>query len=357
MGIEFKTNQVKCDIGSYIHYWRGVKKSGKTTLFYDLVKEQYKDLNKGLLIAVGDEIGYQALDGLVYVEAPTWSDFTEVVDALVEENDNDFAVIGLDTVDELVKLAQEEVKRIHRKTKGQSAEFNACLGGFGQPRKKVEELIDSQLARLRRGGYGIIYIGHTKIRDVQEKNGDSYQQLTSNLSADYDGIFANKADIVMTIVVEKDIDDNKHINGTERYMYFRSDGFVDAGGRFSEMPGKVKYGAANYISAFEAGVKGAITGKISDKDIEKRKKDEITARAKAAAEYSKAEKENKIDEDINTKLLEEIKEKFSNLDTDQVAEVKELMKELGVKNFKNPEETPTKALEQILEKITSFNED
>ena len=26
-------------------------------------------------------------------------------------------------------------------------------------------------------------------------------------------------------------------------MYFRSDGFVDAGGRFSEMPGKVKYGA------------------------------------------------------------------------------------------------------------------
>ena len=357
MGIEFKTNKVKCDIGSYIHYWRGVKKSGKTTLFYDLVKEQYKDLSKGLLIAVGDEIGYQALDGLVYVETPTWSDFTEVVDALVEENDNDFAVIGLDTVDELVKLAQEEVKRIHRKTKGQPAEFNACLGGFGQPRKKVEELIDAQLARLRRGGYGIIYIGHTKIRDVQEKNGDSYQQLTSNLSADYDGIFANKADIVMTIVVEKDIDDNKHINGTERYMYFRSDGFVDAGGRFSEMPGKVKYGAANYISAFEAGVKGAITDKVSEKDIEKRKKDEIAARAKAAAEYSKAEKDNKADKEANKEIIAEIQDKISGFDKKQMTEIKKLMKELNIEDFKNPSETPTKDLQKILEFVNSFNED
>ena len=34
----FKTNKVKCDIGSYIHYWRGIKKVGKTTLFYNLVK-------------------------------------------------------------------------------------------------------------------------------------------------------------------------------------------------------------------------------------------------------------------------------------------------------------------------------
>ena len=24
----FKTNKVKCDIGSYIHYWRGIKKVG-----------------------------------------------------------------------------------------------------------------------------------------------------------------------------------------------------------------------------------------------------------------------------------------------------------------------------------------
>ena len=358
MGIEFKTNKVKCDIGSYIHYWRGVKKSGKTTLFYDLVKAQYGDLNKGLLIAVGDEIGYQALDGLVYAETPTWLDFIEVIDALVEDKeDNEFEVVALDTVDEMIKLAQEEVKRLHKKVKGQSAEFNACFGGYGAPRKKVEELVDEQLARIRRAGYGLVLIGHTRLRDITEKNGDSYQQLTSNLSADYDGIFANKADIVMTIVVEKDIDENKHINGTERYMYFRSDGFVDAGGRFSQMPEKIEYGADHYISAFEAGVKGAIQGKVSDKEIAKRKSEEAEERKKSAVAYSKASKENKIDVEKNEELIADIKEKFSNLTEEVKAEVKEYMKELGVKTLKNPDEIPTKYIEQIIEKIDSLTEE
>ncbi len=213
--------KVKCDIGSYIHYWRGIKKVGKTTLFYDLVQEQYGDLEKGLLIAVGDEIGYQALDGLVYAETPTWADIVEVVNDLVEnKTDNNFEIVGIDTADEMIKLAKEEVKRIHKKQKGSAAEFNACLGGYGAPRDKVTELVDDILAKLRKAGYGIVIIGHTKLKDVKEKNGDEYQQLTSNLNADYDGIFANKADIVMTIAVEKNIDEAKRIKGTTRYMWF-----------------------------------------------------------------------------------------------------------------------------------------
>ncbi len=226
-----------------------------------LVQEQYGDLEKGLLIAVGDEIGYQALDGLVYAETPTWADIVEVVNDLVENKaDNNFEIVGIDTADEMIKLAKEEVKRIHKKQKGSAAEFNACLGGYGAPRDKVTELVDDILAKLRKAGYGIVIIGHTKLKDVKEKNGDEYQQLTSNLNADYDGIFANKADIVMTIAVEKNIDEAKRIKGTTRYMWFRTDGFVDAGGRFSEMPERIEYGATNYIEAFEEGVKKAIKG-------------------------------------------------------------------------------------------------
>jgi len=39
----------------------------------------------------------------------------------------------------MIKLAKEEVKRIHKKQKGSAAEFNACLGGYGAPRDKVTE--------------------------------------------------------------------------------------------------------------------------------------------------------------------------------------------------------------------------
>lgn len=344
MGL-FKTNQVKCDIGSYIHYWRGLKKSGKTSLFYYLVLKQYGDLSKGLLIAIGDEIGYQALDNLMYAETPTWKDFIDVITELVEnKNENEFEIVGLDTADELVKLAKEEVKRLHKKAKGVAAEFNACFGGYGQPRDKVVELIDEQLARLRKAGYGIVIIGHTKIRDVKEKNGDEYQQLTSNLSADYDGIFANKADIVMTIMVEKDIDENKHINGTTRYMYFRSDGFVDAGGRFNNMPERLEYGAENYIKAFEEGVKGAIKGKITDKEIENRKKAEVEERVKKATEFSKSVKENKIDEDRNEELKSLIQESLTD---EKMPAFKAKLAEYGIRNLKDVSEIPTANLEDL----------
>lgn len=346
MAAMFKTNRVKCDIGSYIHYWRGIKKVGKTTLFYDLVQEQYHDLDKGLLIAIGDEIGYQALDGLVYVECPTWEDIEDVITELVENKaDNNFEVIGLDTVDEWIKLAKEEVKRLHKKAKGQAVEFNACFGGYGAPRDKVIELVDDQLARLRKAGYGLVLIGHTKLRDIKEKNGDEYQQLTSNLSSDYDGIFANKADIVMTIAVEKNIDENKHIDGTTRYMWFRSDGFVDAGGRFSCMPERVEYGADKYIQAFETGVKGAINGKITDKDIQKRKEEEVSERKESATKFAKESKENKIDVERNAELVAIIQAKYSSLE--DATEFKALMVENGVKNFKNPEDVPTKAFETL----------
>ena len=347
----FKTNQVKCDIGSYIHYWRGIKKSGKTTLFYDLVQEQYKDLNKGLLIAIGDEIGYQTLDGLVYTETPTWSEFVEVIDELVDNKaNNEFEIIGLDTADELVKLAKEEVKRLHKKAKGTVAEFNACFGGYGTPRDMVVSMIDEQLARLRKGGYGIVIIGHTKIRDIKEKNGDEYQQLTSNLNADFDGIFANKADIVMTITVEKNINEDKHIDGTTRYMYFRSDGFVDAGGRFSEMPDKLEYGAKNYIKAFEEGVRGAIKGEVSDKEINKRKKQEVEERAEKAAEFSKASKE--VDEKANEELIEVINNAFKSCDDrEKKDKYKELRKKLapGIDRTADLVDQPTNIVKQLVE--------
>lgn len=345
----FKTNTVKFDIGSYIHYWRGIKKVGKTTLFYDLIKEEYGDLNNGLLIAVGDEIGYNALDGLVYAEAQNWSELIKIVDELEENKaDNNFKLVGLDTADEMIKLAKEEVKRLHKKVKGTSAEFNACFGGYGQPRDKVVELVDDVLARLRKSGYGIVIIGHTKLKDIKEKNGDEYQQLTSNLSADYDGIFANKADIVMTIAVEKDIDKDKRIQGTTRYMWFRTDGFVDAGGRFSDMPEKVEYGAENYISAFKEGVKGSVRGNISDNEIEKRRTVEVSERAKKAEEYVDSVKTSKINEERNAELLQVIQNKFPDADAATKKIVKEIMKEHNIPNFKNTDDIPTAALEQIV---------
>lgn len=339
---KYKKNTVKLDIGSYIHYWRGIKKSGKTTLFYNLLMEQYGTLDAGLLISVGEEIGFYALDGIIYVEVPTWEDLIELVDDLVENKaDNNFKFLGIDTVDELVKLAKEEVKRLHKKAKGVAAEFNACLGGYGAPRDKVIELIDEQLARLRRAGYGLALIGHTKLRDVKEKNGDEYQQLTSNLSSDYDGIFANKADIVMTIAVEKNIDEHKRIEGTTRYMYFRTDGFIDAGGRFDQMPERVEYGARNYIEAFEQGVRGAMkTNKLTEEQIAQKRAEEVQARENVAADFANESKEL-ADKDT---YMKKIKENFMSSPDATKKQAKSMLTGAGYAKFDEADVQTLKAI-------------
>lgn len=275
MARQYKTNEVKVDLANYRHYWRGVKKIGKTTLFKDFILKLYGDLSYGLLLEIGNEEGQKAIDGVVYDVVPDWSTLNEIVDDLIEnKEDNHFKFIAFDTVDELIKIAQKEVIRLDYRKSGERHEFNACFGGYGAPREKLTTLIDDIMTRLARSSYGLVWIGHTKYKTINEKSGDSYEQLTSNLNTDFDGIFANKADIVMMINAEREIEDGKIVD-TQRYMWFRGDGFVDAGGRFTDIEQKVEFSVDNYIRVVSDAIKKSITSrKADDKYIAEKTKQE-----------------------------------------------------------------------------------
>ena len=338
MAREYKTNEVKVDLASYRHYWRGVKKAGKTTLFYQLMMKLYGDPSYGLELSVGNERGYKALDGMVYDEAPDWGTLMEIAEDLIENKaDNNFKFICFDTVDELVEIAKKEVVRLDYKKTGERHEFNACFGGYARPREKVAEIINNLMTRLEDSGYGIIWIGHTKYRTVNEKNGDSYDMLTSNLSNDYDGIFANKADVVMMIDIEKEIEDS-FVQGTQRYMWFRGDGFVDAGGRFSQIEQKVEFSVENYIKTVSDAIRAEIKShKADEKYIEEKAKQEQQERE----DYYQANKEKlmKDDPDIDDiekdaeacdELKEEIKKAITAADAETKKALQAKLKEAGL---------------------------
>lgn len=329
MARQYKTNEVKVDLASYRHYWRGVKKAGKTTLFYQLMMKLYGDPSYGLELSVGNERGYKALDGMVYDEAPDWGTLMEITEDLIENKaDNNFKFICFDTVDELVEIAKREVVRLDYRKTGERHEFNACLGGYARPREKVTELINNLMTRLEDSGYGIIWIGHTKYRTVNEKNGDSYDMLTSNLSSDYDGIFANKADVVMMIDIEKDIE-NSFVQGTQRYMWFRGDGFVDAGGRFSQIEQKVEFSVDNYIKTVSDAIRAEIKShKADDKYIAEKAKQEQRERE----EFYQANKEKLMNEEPeideyekNAKECDELKAEIKAAITAADAETKKVL--------------------------------
>lgn len=355
MAREYKTNEVKVDLASYRHYWRGVKKAGKTTLFYQLMMKLYGDPSYGLELSVGNERGYKALDGMVYDEAPDWATLMEIADDLIENKaDNNFKFICFDTVDELVEIAKKEVVRLDYRKTGERHEFNACLGGYARPREKVTELINNLMTRLEDSGYGIIWIGHTKYRTVNEKNGDSYDMLTSNLSSDYDGIFANKADVVMMIDIEKDIEDSL-VQGTQRYMWFRGDGFVDAGGRFSQIEQKVEFSVDNYIKTVSDAIRAEIKShKADDKYMAEKAKQE----QKEKEEFYQANKEKLMNEDPdldeyenNLKLCEdlkaEIKTAINAADTETKKKLQAKLKEANLP-IKYQQVTDTETLAKIL---------
>lgn len=361
----WKKNVVKTDIASYMHYIRGEKKVGKTTLFNDLVKYIGNgDMDKGLLISVGDEDGYKALDGLIVARAEDWDSFLEILDDLLDNpQDNDFKFIAIDTVDELVNLAKAETMAIHKRKTGKAADsLNGALGGYGAGRDKVKELLRDAVSRLK-STYGLYCIGHTKVRDITEKGaGESYQQLTTSLNFDFDSVFADKADIIATISVDKSIVDVEEIEtvkgkskkvgqlgGVTRWIHLRDDGYnVDCGSRFPLIVDKVELSAENYIKAIEEAIQKA-SGK-SGKELEESIKTEEKERLDSAVERAKENSEVNVKK--NKELVEVFKSQFPKVTDDNVkSEVKKVMTEYGITSLKEEviETVKTEGLEKIVE--------
>ena len=91
----FKVNRTKADLCSYPPYViMGEEKVGKTTLFRDLVLCKYKVPERGLLISLGNEEGFLALDDINYEEAKVWSKMddgisrglVEIIDEVIQKS-------------------------------------------------------------------------------------------------------------------------------------------------------------------------------------------------------------------------------------------------------------------------------
>lgn len=262
-----------------------------TTMYRDLILEEYGDSDKGLLISMGNENGYKALDNLTYVEANNWEKFEEIADDLVlNKKENSFHLIAFDTVDELVAITVDYAMRLHKSRTGKDAKsLNEVFGGYGAGRAFVTKQINNQITRLENAGYGLVFIGHTKLKDIKETaESDGYQQLTSNLSTDYDGIFADKADVLATFYTKR-IVKNGILEDKERYIYFRNEGFIDCGSRFTGMPDKVEMSAKNYLKAFEQGVLSSMAKKLSPDELARKKELEAKEKQERGLKYSASE--------------------------------------------------------------------
>lgn len=347
-----QVTKVKTDIQSLSIYLRSVKKFGKTTLFRDIVLEKFGDPEKGLLVGLGAEVGYSILDNLNATQIECWEDLEDLKEWLIEEKgkEHDIRMVGFDVVDELMPMAEDEIIRLSRKETGKPCKsFNSAFGGYGEPRKRLMKLTKEFFTDLKKAGIQPFAISHTKIKSIKEKGDDTegYNVLTSNLTNDYESIFGDIFDCVLTGYIDRSVENGK-ITGETRKLYLRGNGFIDAGCRFSNdaVPEYIVFDKANmakdFIDVLETGLKKSRTIKISDEDFKKEQKIERNNLKDMKAEPKEESLESKQNK------LDKIKASLASLD---MIKVQEIMTKYKLSSFADAAIIPSDALNELIDLI------
>lgn len=323
-------------------YLRSTAKWGKTTLFKNAILEEYGNPEKGLLVGVGNEIGYTLLDELNTTHVDSWKDLIELQKWLIKEKgkEHDIEIVAFDTVDELIPLAEKEVMRMSTMATGKNCDsINKAFNGYGAGQSKLKELVKDYFTTLYKAGFGIFCISHTKVKSIVERgkeDSEGYMILTSNLPNAYEGVFGDIFDCILTGAVDREVSDGV-VESTSRRLYFRSTNFIEAGCRFGSdvvpeymtFDSDAKECAREFVQILKDGLKNSASKPMSDKEFEdkvKKENEKLEMQSKDVAREIE-EKENEENQGKVEELIKEIKSKATTSDNKQILVA--AMKELG----------------------------
>lgn len=158
--------------------------------------------------------------------------------------------------------------------------------------------------------------------------------LSSNLNMDVHNVVAHKADVIATVVVEREVDE-KRVANTKTNVYFRSNGFVEAGCRFKNIVEKVEFSADNFIKAIEDAIIDTASTPITREEIKKQAT--ILETVEESVEEDSTSSEESVEEvttkKTQTELFAEIKPLYTQADTTKKIEVKNILKKYGQTKF------------------------
>ncbi|EJW14090.1 ATP-binding protein [Paenibacillus alvei] len=336
--LNIQPNQPKALIYEYIFLVYGVGKAGKSSLFYKLAQTDYiGGLDKALLI--GFEKGFKALHGIHAVAIPnedpddkrdTWVQFQDLVSQLVEHRKVvSYRMLAFDTLDYMYKYATEYIikrERIARKD-AKIKQINDIP--WGQGHAMVEEEVDKQIKRLVNAGYGIFMITHDKEKKIETKSGQSYDKTTVTLPERAKNLFVNMSDFILYISIDKEV-----VSGNvkeTRHIYFRSDGDIEAGSRFENVPNRIEYDVDLFLETFEQAVLSSYNNDA--KAVKKAKVEQEKQLEERVEEYVNEEVEGA--EKTPEQYMEEISAMIAKMDEGQQADLKKQFKEAnGSINYK-----------------------
>lgn len=352
---KFKKNIVRPNIFDYNIAVFGSKGVGKTTLAYNVCRKTVGD--DYVIFNCGKEDGVKALPDANYYDCPTWEEFSEVIDEIVDERTTDedykkLKVVVLDTIDEIFNMAENFVIKLSNRKNPQkkATTINEAFSGFGAGLKKTEELVLDALWRLKSVGISIFVIGHVKNKTMTDVVNDcEYEIITSNLSNRYFDNIANKMDVIGICYVDRDVitekTHRKDIKGRTieknvianeaRKICFRSDDYVaDCKSRFPTIASTIDMDSDMFIETIESAIQNLIdNSSMSKKDIEKHYDGVHKEEQKRLADEAENKKRQKeLDDTINNIVM------FFTDNRDNRDILKPIMKAIKDMGYTSPKE-------------------
>lgn len=279
---------IKPDLKNVSIYIRSVKKFGKSTLFRDVIMEKYGDPTYGCLAEIGMEHGDELLDNLNTLHLDTYKDLIEFQKWLIEGKgtEHHIEIVGFDVADELVPLFDKETIRQHNIENPQKTvkSVKAAMGGYTAGEQYSATLMKNYFDKIRKAGIQVWVLGHSKYKNIKDKanvDSEGYMQLTSNLSAAYEAALGDIFDVVVTGMIDRNIetvgegsDAKRYATDSIRKLYFRGTPEIDAGGRFAfgAVPEYLVFDKPNmakdFIKVIEDGMEKSKTCNASSGDVE-----------------------------------------------------------------------------------------
>lgn len=374
-------NTIKPDIKNVSIYLRSVKKFGKSTLFRDVILEKYKDPSRGLLVEIGMERGDTLLDNVNTTHIDTYKDLIELQRWLIEEKgrEHNIEIVAFDTADEIVPLFDKETIRQHNIENPQKPvkSIKAAMGGYTAGEQFSASLMKNYFDKIKSANIQVWAIAHSKYKNIRDKanvDNEGYMQLSSNLSAAYEAALGDIFDVVLTGIIDRNIETVGDGDNTKRYatdairkLYFRGTPEIDAGGRFAadSVPEYLVFDkpnmAADFIRVIEEGMEKSKTNfntsttkstpkkSTNNPPVVEDKSDEEDAElltapndeAENADTSTESEPEDIFDEEIDEEpieeepspvdkeTLDEIRASFKSADADTKAQVKVILANYG----------------------------
>ena len=378
-----KRKDVMVDFASYCYLLNGIAGIGKTSLSYEVGKTLYGE-DGIMILTVGQEPEPVHLGNILSDRAKLWSDLDEMIEDLVEYRNTDYKdlkLIAIDTVDEVFRLAEQEVLDLYNSTvviDKRVKSIKQAFGGFQAGENKVVDIVVSTLFKLRDAGYGIFFIGHTKTKNKKDPMTDiEFEQLTSNLEAKYYTAIKDKVNVVCSAYIEREMNNLEtvkdafskkekqvgRIASEKRVIVFRDEEYaIDVKSHFEYIEPKIEFSAPVFIETILNAIKkqhDKFHGESTDKEIaeikEKQSEEKIAVIQEKVQEednnYSELEINTPLDEDAvdvdkNKELIKEITTHYKVSTAEQKTQVKSILKDNGSTKF-DPN-LPTSMFEKIL---------